>query len=350
MKYTFLILALCSNFLFAQEPKVILVTLDGVRWKEVFRGVEKSILNDKKYNSLIVQTNEKYWTEDSIKRRELLMPFTWKTIKEKGVILGNRDEQNFVNLTNKRLWSYPGYNEIITGKADDERIKNNKDIPNPNVSVFEIANQQKNLNNKVMAFGSWRMYTNIFNQERSKLLVNAGYQNSFNQNKSERELLIERFQLETPKQWWGTRFDIFTHEFALEAMKNQKPNLLFIGYGEADDYGHDEDYDQYITSINRNDRMIEELWNYVQSDPFYKDQTTIIVTTDHGRGNGNEWTDHNDEVKGSDEGFILMIGNGINPKNFKQKQTYLNQIASTIADLMKVKTWNYKDSGKSLLK
>ncbi|MFV0179094.1 hypothetical protein OBK28_05875 [Empedobacter falsenii] len=45
-----------------------------------------------------------------------------------------------------------------------------------------------------------------------------------------------------------------------------------------------------------------------------------------------------------------MIGNGINPKKFKQKQTYLNQIASTIADLMKVKTWNYKDSGKSLLK
>ena len=56
--------------------------------------------------------------------------------------MGNRDEQNFVNLTNKRLWSYPGYNEIITGKADDERIKNNKDIPNPNVSVFEIAKAQ----------------------------------------------------------------------------------------------------------------------------------------------------------------------------------------------------------------
>ncbi|WP_314242245.1 alkaline phosphatase family protein [Empedobacter tilapiae] len=350
MKYTFLILAFCSTFLFAQEPKVILITLDGVRWKEVFRGVEKSILNDKKYNSIIVQTNQKYWAEDSIKRRELLMPFTWKIIKEKGVILGNRDEQNFVNLTNKRLWSYPGYNEIITGKADDKRIKNNKDIPNPNISVFEMANQQKNLNNKVMVFGSWRMYTNIFNQDRSKLLVNAGYQDSFNQNKSERELLIERFQLETPKQWWGTRFDIFTHEFALEAMKNQKPKLLFIGYGEADDYGHDEDYDQYINSINRNDRMIEELWNYVQSDPFYKDRTTIIVTKDHGRGNGNEWTDHNDEVKGSDEGFILLIGNGINPKNLKKNQTYTDQIASTIADLMKLKPWNYKDSGKSLLK
>lgn len=53
MKYTFLILALCSNFLFAQEPKVILVTLDGVRWKEVFRGVEKSILNNKNTTHLL---------------------------------------------------------------------------------------------------------------------------------------------------------------------------------------------------------------------------------------------------------------------------------------------------------
>ena len=96
--------------------------------------------------------------------------------------------------------------------------------------------------------------------------------------------------------------------------------------------------------------MIEELWNYVQSDPFYKDQTTIIITTDHGRGNGNEWTDHNDKVAGSDEGFILMIGKGIKPNKIKQKQTSINQIASTIADLLKIKTWNYKDSGKSILK
>ena len=346
----FALTILLSTTLFAQEPKVILVTLDGVRWKEVFRGVEKSILDNKKYTSTIKQTTDAFWNEDSIKRREILMPFTWKTIKEKGVILGNRDAENFVNLNNKHLWSYPGYNEIITGKADDINIVNNKAIPNSNVSVFEIANQQNELNGKVMVVGSWMMYPNIFNQERSKILINAGYQQSFNPNKTEKELLIERFQQETPREWNGTRFDIFTHEFALEAMKNQKPKLLFIGYGEADDFGHDEDYDQYINAINRNDRMIEELWNYVQSDPFYKDQTTIIITTDHGRGNGNEWTDHNDKVIGSDEGFILMIGNGIKPNKIKKKQTSVNQIASTIADLLKVKTWNYKDSGKSILK
>ena len=40
----------------------------------------------------------------------------------------------------------------------------------------------------------------------------------------------------------------------------------------------------------------------------------------------------------------------IKPNKIKQKQTSVNQIASTIADLLKVKTWNYKDSGKSILK
>ncbi len=351
MKKRFLILLLSlSTSIFAQEPKVILVTLDGVRWKEVFRGAEKSILENEKYTSTSKQTTEDFWNEDSIKSRELLMPFTWNYIKKNGVILGNRDEKNVVNLVNKHLWSYPGYNEIITGKADDINITNNKPVKNPNVSIFEIANQQKELSGKVMVFGSWTMFPNIYNEERSKLLINAGYQQSFNPNKTEKEVLIERFQQETPRQWNGTRFDIFTHEFALEAMKNHHPKLVFVGYGEADDFGHDADYDQYINAINRNDRMIEELWNYVQSDPFYKDQTTIIVTTDHGRGNGTEWTDHNAKVKGSDEGFILMFGKGVNPQKIKLKKSSTNQIASTIAELLKLKNWKDKSVGKSLFR
>ncbi|MCA4782924.1 alkaline phosphatase family protein [Empedobacter stercoris] len=347
MKYTVLILAFFSNLIFAQEPKVIVITMDGVRWKEVFRGADKYLINRPNFTSSMNYHKEKYFVEDSLQRRKLLMPFTWNYIVKKGVILGNRDEKNHVNFTNKPLWSYPGYNEIITGKPDDINIINNDDILNPNISVFEIANQEKNFIDRVMVFGSWRMYPFIFNQERSKLKVNAGYADSFNTTKSEREILIERFQSETPKQWWGTRFDIFTHEFALEALKNQKPKLLFIGYGEADDYGHNADYDLYLNAINRNDRMIEELWNYVQTDPFYKDQTTIIVTTDHGRGDFYEWVDHSKHVKGSSNSFIMLLGPSIKKENFTKKDYYSTQIAQTIADLLEIK-WHNPDAGKSL--
>ena len=77
MKKRFLILLLSlSTSIFAQEPKVILVTLDGVRWKEVFRGAEKSILENEKYTSTSKQNNEENRNDDSIKSRELLMSFT----------------------------------------------------------------------------------------------------------------------------------------------------------------------------------------------------------------------------------------------------------------------------------
>lgn len=347
MKYTFLILALFSNFLFAQEPKVIVITMDGVRWKEVFRGADKYLINRPNFTSSMDYHKEKYFVEDSIQRRKLLMPFTWNYIAKKGVILGNRDEKNHVNLTNKPLWSYPGYNEIITGKPDDINIINNEDILNPNVSIFEYVNNIPTYNQKVMVFGSWKMFPYIFNQNRSKLLINSGYQHSFNPKLTEKEVYLNKLQDLTPKLWQNTRYDIFTHEYALEAMKNQKPNLLYIGYGEPDDFGHDKDYDHYLNAINRNDKMIEEIWNYVQSDPYYKDQTTLLITTDHGRGDFYEWVDHSKNVKGSSNSFIMLLGPDIKKEYFIKKQYYSTQIAQTIADLLKIK-WNNPDAGKSL--
>lgn len=347
MKYTFLIVALFSNFLFAQEPKVIVITMDGVRWKEVFRGADKYLINRPNFTSSMNYHKEKYFVEDSLQRRKLLMPFTWNYIAKKGVILGNRDEKNHVNLTNKPLWSYPGYNEIITGKPDDINIINNDDILNPNVSIFEYVNNIPTYNQKVMVVGSLKMFTYIFNQNRSKLLINSGYQHSFNPKPTGKELYLNKLQDLTPKLWQNTRYDIFTHEYALEAMKNQKPHLLFIGYGEPDDFGHDKDYDHYLNAINRNDKMIEEIWNYVQSDSYYKDQTTILVTTDHGRGDFYEWVDHSKHVKGSSNSFIMLLGPSIKKENFTKKDYYSTQIAQTIADLLEIK-WHNPDAGKSL--
>ena len=139
----------------AQEPKVVLITIDGLRWKEIFRGADSYLINNNDFTSSKNIYLEKFFVKDSIKRRELLMPFTWKVIKEKGIMLGNRDEGNLVNLINKRLWSYPGYNEIITGSPDDANIINNDDINNPNVSIFEYINQQNGFKGEVAILGSW---------------------------------------------------------------------------------------------------------------------------------------------------------------------------------------------------
>lgn len=321
--------------------------MDGVRWKEVFRGADKFLINRSNFTSSIPMHKEKFFVEDSIQRREMLMPFVWKTISKEGVILGNRDEKNYFNMTNKPLWSYPGYNEIITGAPDDINIINNDDVLNPNISIFEHINNIPSYNQKVMIFGSWKMFPYIFNEQRSKLLINAGYQQSLNSTKTERESYLDKLQDWMPKHWQNTRFDLFTHEYAMESLRNQKPKLLFVGYGEADDFGHDKDYDHYLNAIHRNDQMIEEIWNYVQSDPFYKDQTTLIITTDHGRGNYYEWVDHSRNVKGSGDSFVMFLGPKTEKKLFKKDQYYANQIAMTIAKFMNIK-WDNPKAGKPL--
>ena len=36
-----------------------------------------------------------------------------------------------------------------------------------------------------------------------------------------------------------------------------------------------------IKALHNNDKMISELWSFIQSHKFYKDNTFLIITTDH---------------------------------------------------------------------
>ena len=56
---------------------VVLITLDGVRWEEIFSGADPNIINNKKLVSDILKTNETYWDDKSDVRRKKLMPFLW---------------------------------------------------------------------------------------------------------------------------------------------------------------------------------------------------------------------------------------------------------------------------------
>ena len=84
---------------------------------------------------------------------------------------------------------------------------------------------------------------------------------------------INKNQKRTPIIWENVRLDVYTHNLALEYIKKKKPKLVYIAYGETDDFAHGEKYDFYINSLNYTDNMIAELWGYVQSNKFYKDNT-----------------------------------------------------------------------------
>ena len=110
-----------------------------------------------------------------------------------GQIHGNRNLGSKVDLTNTLWFSYPGYNEILSGKADDERIDSNDKIPNPNKTVLEIANNDARYKDKVAAFGSWDVFPYIINDKRSGIPVNAGYMNAEG-DLNDREVFLNEMQ------------------------------------------------------------------------------------------------------------------------------------------------------------
>ncbi|SHG74237.1 sulfatase-like hydrolase/transferase [Flagellimonas flava] len=313
------------------DTKVILITLDGLRWQELFGGADSKLIANTDYVHDTTALKQSFWRDSPSARRHALMPFFWTEVVNMGELHGNRDLESKMNLTNKMWFSYPGYNEILTGKADDARIDSNDKFNNPNKTVLELYKESSK--GKVAAFCSWDVFPFIINEERSGISVNAGFESATG-NLSERETFLNQLQKQVPSPWGSVRLDAFTHHFALEYMKKEHPDLVYIAYGETDDFAHEGDYQAYLKSANNTDGMIKELWEFTQSDEFYRDKTTFIVTTDHGRGTQplDTWTGHGSKVDGADEVWLVMFGKGIQTKGEVaiEEQLYTTQVAPTI--------------------
>jgi hypothetical protein len=352
------VLALCLLGMFtgvkAQKtttPKVVLITIDGFRWQELFTGADSLLVAHKDYVQDADYVKKTFWRDSPVKRRKALMPFLWGAVPKMGQLYGNRLLGNKMDLTNTKLYSYPGYNEILTGKADDVRITGNAKIPNPNTTIFELFNASEEGKGKVAAFGSWDVFPYIINEERSGVYVNAGF-DSVEEKSTEREKFLNQLQGQIPSPWSSVRLDAFTHHYALEYMKKEHPSLVYIAYGETDDFAHDGDYQAYLKAAHNTDALIKELWEFTQQDHFYKDNTVFIITTDHGRGSTpiNTWRDHGGHIKGAAQVWLAAFGKGVSPKGELSinEQLYSNQVAPTVMNLLNLSSTSIKTMGKAI--
>jgi hypothetical protein len=354
MKYLpmFLLLVIC-NLAEAQPSRktenIFIITLDGFRWQELFGGADSALIQNKTYSHNPEELKSMFWAESPADRRKRLMPFFWSTLVSQGQLYGNRQYNNKVNCANTMWFSYPGYSEILCGFADDERIHSNDKIDNPNTTLLEFLNKEKNYKNKVAAFASWDVIPYVVNEARSGIPVNGGYETAKGKNLTEREILLNELQATIPGHWSSVRQDAFTHHYALEYLKKYKPKVVYISYGETDDFAHDGRYDQYLKSALRTDQFIQELWQWTQSQAAYKNKTTFLITTDHGRGTVpvETWKSHGDEISGADQIWFAVIGPDT-PAGGEQKtegQLYQNQVAKTAAAFLGIEYTNEKKVG-----
>ncbi len=67
-----------------------------------------------------------------------------------------------------------------------------------------------------------------------------------------------------------------------QLMKQRAPSLMMLTLHDMD-IAHSGAYSLYVDAIQRADRLCAELWSMVQSDPEYKDRTTLYIMPDFGR-------------------------------------------------------------------
>ncbi len=349
----------------APVDNVILITLDGLRWEELFTGADPWLLNNERYTRDMENVRARFWRDTPEARREALMPFFWSVIAEEGTLWGNRLKGSHADVTNQRVFSYPGYNEVLTGFADEAIDSNNK-IPNANETVLEWVNKQPGFEGRVAAFGSWDVFPYIINEERSGVPVNAGFESAsrdeLGRELTEKEAWLNELQAQTPSPWTSVRLDVFTHNYALETLKQDRPRLLYISYGETDDFAHDGDYRHYLDAAHRTDAFIRDLWEWVEQDPEYAGRTTFLITTDHGRGVEDRWIGHGIDWIGSSAIWAAALGPGFphggekgspDPSSGDSSDIsviYQDQMAATVADLLGLEYTNRVSVGASLLK
>lgn len=334
-------LSATSAVSFAQKTKtenVILITLDGMRWQEIFNGADSSFMKQQQHLK-DGKLKQKYWRSDLTERRKALLPFFWTTIAEKGQLYGNRALGSKVDVTNNQLFSYPGYNELLTGHADNERVHSNDKFYNPNKNVLEFINAQPAFKGKVGAFTSWDVFPYIINDKRSGVFVSTGWEPVKDAKLNDREKMMNQLTQSLPNPLGDVRLDAFTFYYGMEYMKKNKPRVMYFAFDETDDFAHGGEYGAYLNAAHYTDRFISELWDYLQSEPTYKNKTTIIITCDHGRGNDSEgWRHHGQKVPEASQIWFAFLGPDT-PANGEMKnspQLYQNQIAKTIATLLGV--------------
>ena len=340
-----LLWCVCASSGATKTKNVILLTADGLRWQDLFNGIDTLLMNEKAAHTHEAGAlRNRLWRETGEERRRALMPFFWNEFVPGGVVLGNVAKKSSVQVTNGFQVSYPGYSEILTGRAQDEAIRGNEKIQQPAETVLEFVRSKLGLTaDQAALFGSWDMFHSIGERRPGAVLINAGFREFPGGSPRMRELSALQFRVMTP--WDSVRHDHITFEMALEHMRTKKPRLLYIALGETDDWAHDRRYDRTLQAIEYFDTALRELWSFVQSSPQYKDSTSIIITVDHGRGATLEdWHGHGSKVMGDEQIWVAVRGpdTPATGEAVNSPPAFQRDIAPTILQLLGIDHREYK--------
>jgi hypothetical protein len=237
------------------------------------------------------------------------MPYFWHTLAPMGVVLGNKPKGSSVQVRNDQWFSYPGYSEILTGRPQPD-VRSNDIVRYQHRTVLQYLKQKLELAPpQVAQIGSWDGFNMVASSVDDAFFMNGAYDRIPPPLATPEMDELATLRTQVMELWEESSNDVLTTRIALAYIKTQKPRVLWLGLSQSDDWAHARRYDRLLDYLHLADRFLEQLWGTLQSIDQYRGRTTLIITTDHGRGlTPKDWIDHDAGIEGSEDIWIAVIG------------------------------------------
>ncbi len=267
-----------SAILFSQTQNVVIVIIDGARYTETFGDSEHTYIP---------------------KMAELA---------HQGTVISEfyNDGYTYTSKAVPALWcgTWSGVQNInYQGSATQCTI---------DPSIFEYFRKQKN-------------------QPDTKSIYELTYVSS---------LWLQSFHADYGEDYWPYTV---SQGYADEEVVNQaksdmttyQPQLLWVYLPNVDHEGHSGIWENYTGAIKTADSLVFELWDFIQNDSFYKDNTTMLITNDHGR-HTDDFSGHGCSCEGCRHIMFLALGPDIKQNYVSDTYRVLPDFAVTASSILDV--------------
>jgi len=252
-----------------QQSRVLLVTLDGVRWQDFFDVPGETFADD---------------------AERPLFAFFWQRLAPRGIALGDASRNSSVRAAGARAASLPSYQAMLAG-ATQPCDDNECGAIGVETFLESIARRLSLPDGQVAVFASWRALRNSVARDPSALWIDVGEPDP-----------------ERDAPWDDSRWDEETFARATAYLERERPRLFYLALGDADKWAHENDEARYKSSLRRYDGFLERLAALLESlGPDFRDHTTLILTSDHGRGDGWLWRWHQ-PFDSAQQVFLAAVG------------------------------------------
>lgn len=257
----------------APPGRVVLVVLDGVRWQDVFGGVDPDLAK-----TYLLPPRE-------VVGPEVLVPTLHRLATSEGLAYGAPDAGEAMFASGPNYVSQPGYIEIFSEHRSKHCLTNDCPRTTDRTFVDDIADATTG---DAAVISSWEVIGRAAALHPEKLVVSTGQGRGENQG----ELRVD--ERATKNLDWGRvsaawpghgeyRPDKFTREIALSYLEQRHPRFLFVGLGDTDEHAHLGDYRGYLRALHEADATIGRILETLDRMGDDGRHTTVLVTTDHGR-------------------------------------------------------------------